>query len=426
MKLILLILTAAMFLFTGTATAKSPSGQYGPVEEGETLWDIAYKTRPSDVSRLKMMRAIYLHNNASFRSNNINLLKEGSVLEIPTNKKEVTQFIRGTAPSTGLSKEGQAELEEVRSELADVIDELKQSRATLKGLKDHSSNLEANDESKHTQEISEMTEKYNASQEKIAQLEKENAQIKDATPTEASGELKAQLATMADQLKASQEKVSALDNEKSELIANKGSANSEKLASTSKELEETRIQLDELKVQNDLLKEQAASTDAMGKNQDTNNKKVSETIAALNSDIGEMRGRIKELEELEKLKDAHINELQKSLDHATIVIKEQADVNQKMYARLNEMDKKALSKEISEVASTALPAVQTNSLNPPENKQAGVVSNTVKNVSPKFWLLLTLAGLLFVLALLWRSLSGRNDDDVEDGMEDVDDLLIKR
>ena len=430
MKSILLILVAAMLLFTGTVTAKASSNQYGPVQEGETLWDIAYKIRPSNVSRLRMMRAIHLRNSSSFRSNNINLLKEGSVLEIPTNAKEVSQFIRGTAPDTSVSKKGQEELEEVRSELADVIDELKQSRATLKGLKDRSSNFSTEEQEKYQQKISSITEKYNASQKKIAKLEKENAQIKEAAPTEANKALKKELATMAAQLKTSQEKITTLTEEKSKLLKSNDLAESEKLASTSKKLEDTRIQLDKLKMQNALLKEQAANTDATGKNQDANNKKVSETIAALNSDIGQLRGRIKELEELEKLKDAHINELQKSLDHATTVIKEQADVNKKMYARLNEMDKKTLSGENPEMVSTVLPAIQPDSiLTPSESKQAGVgspLSDTVRNVSPKFWLLLTLAGLLFVLALLWRSLSGRNDDDVEDDMEDVDDLLIKR
>lgn len=60
-------------------------GEYGPVAEGETLWVIASNTRPgSEVNVNQMMIAIQQANPEAFINNNINLLRRGAILRIPS------------------------------------------------------------------------------------------------------------------------------------------------------------------------------------------------------------------------------------------------------------------------------------------------------------------------------------------------------
>jgi pilus assembly protein FimV len=64
--------------------AAAPS-EYGPVASGETLWEIASATRPSDAVTLnQMMVAILRMNPDAFGDGNANQLKRGAVLRIPT------------------------------------------------------------------------------------------------------------------------------------------------------------------------------------------------------------------------------------------------------------------------------------------------------------------------------------------------------
>lgn len=57
---------------------------YGPVKRNETLWVIAKRTRPdAAVSVHQMMMALLRQNPEAFRRNNVNLLRAGSVLQIP-------------------------------------------------------------------------------------------------------------------------------------------------------------------------------------------------------------------------------------------------------------------------------------------------------------------------------------------------------
>lgn len=60
------------------------SMSYGPIRSSETLWVIAQKTRPDrSFSVEQMMMALLRLNPAAFRRGNVNLLKQGVVLEIP-------------------------------------------------------------------------------------------------------------------------------------------------------------------------------------------------------------------------------------------------------------------------------------------------------------------------------------------------------
>jgi pilus assembly protein FimV len=69
------------------AEAPAPSaapGEYGPVAEGETLWEIASSTRSGDVSVNQMMIAILRSNPDAFSNGNINELRRGAVLRVPS------------------------------------------------------------------------------------------------------------------------------------------------------------------------------------------------------------------------------------------------------------------------------------------------------------------------------------------------------
>ena len=61
------------------------SAKYGPVKEKDTLWSIAEKFRPNrSISVQQMMLAIQRKNVNSFLENNINLLRAGTFLRIPS------------------------------------------------------------------------------------------------------------------------------------------------------------------------------------------------------------------------------------------------------------------------------------------------------------------------------------------------------
>jgi pilus assembly protein FimV len=63
---------------------------YGPIEKGETLSKIAGQVKPSDVSLEQMLVALYRQNQAAFSGNNMNRLKTGQILKVPTSE-EVAQ-----------------------------------------------------------------------------------------------------------------------------------------------------------------------------------------------------------------------------------------------------------------------------------------------------------------------------------------------
>lgn len=64
--------------------AAQPGGvSYGPVQAGDTLWQIALKVRPNrDISAPQMMMALLKANPHAFVDNNINRLKKGFVLRV--------------------------------------------------------------------------------------------------------------------------------------------------------------------------------------------------------------------------------------------------------------------------------------------------------------------------------------------------------
>ncbi len=70
---------------TSSRNAGFTGDSYGPVRASDTLWDIALKVRPSrQTSVQQTMLAIQRLNPEAFINNNINLLRRGQVLRVPT------------------------------------------------------------------------------------------------------------------------------------------------------------------------------------------------------------------------------------------------------------------------------------------------------------------------------------------------------
>jgi pilus assembly protein FimV len=60
------------------------SSSYGPTDRNDTLWKIAVKTKPTQASVHQMMMALLNENPSAFVNNNINGLKAGQTLAIPS------------------------------------------------------------------------------------------------------------------------------------------------------------------------------------------------------------------------------------------------------------------------------------------------------------------------------------------------------
>jgi pilus assembly protein FimV len=68
--------------------ARARTDNYGPVQEGETLWQIAQFARPDDsVTMNQMMLALLYANPDAFIGQNINRLKRGAILRIPAKEE---------------------------------------------------------------------------------------------------------------------------------------------------------------------------------------------------------------------------------------------------------------------------------------------------------------------------------------------------
>ncbi len=92
------------------AAATSPASDIqGPVAQtmtGTSLWQVASKVRPTDATMQQTMVAIHEENPESFLRGNMNLLKKGQLLRIPS--AEVIQGISGGAAVKRVAKHEQA------------------------------------------------------------------------------------------------------------------------------------------------------------------------------------------------------------------------------------------------------------------------------------------------------------------------------
>ncbi len=76
--------TQARVAAPSRAAAGTSNGRYGPVERGQTLSSIARSTAPAGVDAQQMMLALKQANPDAFYRDNINALKSGAVLRVPS------------------------------------------------------------------------------------------------------------------------------------------------------------------------------------------------------------------------------------------------------------------------------------------------------------------------------------------------------
>ncbi len=90
-----------------TPSASISGDRYGPVGSGETLWAIAQQVRPdSSVSMNQTMLALLRANPDAFIGDNINRLKRGAVLRIPT--RDELSALTAAAAAAEVSEQTQA------------------------------------------------------------------------------------------------------------------------------------------------------------------------------------------------------------------------------------------------------------------------------------------------------------------------------
>jgi pilus assembly protein FimV len=68
----------------GSAPRATAGDTYGPVEKGENLAKIANQVKPADVSLEQMLVALYRENQGAFSGKNMNRLKTGQILKVPS------------------------------------------------------------------------------------------------------------------------------------------------------------------------------------------------------------------------------------------------------------------------------------------------------------------------------------------------------
>lgn len=96
------------------SVAASNGTNYGPVAEGETLWEIAQATLPDGgVSANQLMLALLKANPDAFVRNNINRLKRGAILRIPSGEE-----IRAVGSMRTAAAQVQSQIAEWRGETA--------------------------------------------------------------------------------------------------------------------------------------------------------------------------------------------------------------------------------------------------------------------------------------------------------------------
>lgn len=381
-------------LILGSANTYAKDKTYGPVRSGQTLWAIAYRTRPRGISRFKMMKVLHRYNPSAFENGNINLLKKGVTLKIPSSKKQILALLSNkdsVLPSqttdmddknlTGLPEK--QKIIQLQKDLISVKKELLSSRETLRSLK--------------SQEL-----KLKQAQQNLDLIQSENTQLKNDLKKQVA--LNAQLDALSAQYQAAQLEIKQLKQENTSIKQKQIDPAS---------YQTVVVELNALKKQNSLLQREVTERRTPQNNaENTAQIKLSKTIAALNADINLLKNRIHELENIEQLKDDHISQLQSSLDRATMVIKNQAAVNKRIFDQLNALEV-AQQRQSSAIALQPITmsaeeqllfkTASTPQITPTTKEPSSFLSSLTK-ISPRFWLIITLSILLLVLALLWRQM----------------------
>jgi pilus assembly protein FimV len=112
---------------TEKPAAKAAPSRYGPVKTGETLRAIAGRVKPAEVTLAQMMAGLYMTNKSAFIDSNMNLLKKGAVLSVPT--AEAVHLQNSPAQAIRMIQNHVEEWHAYRSKVAEVAAEVPESKA---------------------------------------------------------------------------------------------------------------------------------------------------------------------------------------------------------------------------------------------------------------------------------------------------------
>jgi len=81
--------TQAVSRYVAPATATAPATEYGPTKSNDTIWGITKKLMADNhtATHQQMMLALYDNNPKAFYKKNINALKKGAILQLPSNEQ---------------------------------------------------------------------------------------------------------------------------------------------------------------------------------------------------------------------------------------------------------------------------------------------------------------------------------------------------
>lgn len=363
-----ILAVARGLLLAASLTSLPPAfaaANYGPIKNNDTLWDIASRRRPSyDVSVPQMMAAIHAKNPGAFIDGDMNKLKKGVYLKIPA------------VPDVQKSVGKQASQDSLHAEMARLREQLRAEQERSTDLSKQLAALQAKQAATTTPEPTpEQAQAIQLQNDFMIKLQTEIAQLKE-------------------QLQAKDTRIAELEAAAAQVAA---------LPTTT-----------------------------------ATSKQTQQTDAALQAELTELK-------QLLEQRDTHIQNLQASLREASISIKRQYAESQAMHARLKEL-------EPNTATAAPLPPAEPGSAPPPNltlaaepttaqtpsaspilkdqatlpaistadgrNKPAVPLQNILEQQisgteSAKFpaparvSLVVALVSLMFILALLWRSIAQR-------------------
>lgn len=243
---------------TSQAKALTAKGELN-VEKGNTLWSIAGSNRPNNqLTIYQTMMAIQALNQDAFYANNINLLREGAVLRLPT-QEQIALFNRATSEkeferqhSAWMALKQAGRLDEIVSkEQMNTQAKANSAPASPKATEDKlmlasgqsvlpEENASSNEAD--VQRISELETELSATNELLDKETREKAELNDKL-----GELNEQLATL-------ERLISLKDQQMAEL--------QRQFASAQQAMQEQKNTVDQLLEADQLRREQAAAEDA--------------------------------------------------------------------------------------------------------------------------------------------------------------------
>jgi len=171
-----LILGLLLSISVGIQPATA-ANTYGPTTAQETLWSIASRLRPTyDVSTQQMMLAIRAKNPQAFTTSNINTLKKGSILRLPT-LAEIQQLDRIQALHTARQQNRywQAQQKATKTKPTRNTVQVKNKRVNLSAAQTTQQRLK--------REISALKSQLKQEQQRSSQLSAKIRELQAATPT---------------------------------------------------------------------------------------------------------------------------------------------------------------------------------------------------------------------------------------------------